>query len=205
MLSTIALAWLCAMFMNPDAATADFTHSPRTDGGDDVVVIQRAFGHTRINRAQCAELRLDPDTGSILLARWASTGNESSATHAGWPFRALSCRNTAQISIVAGNSAMQVQRAPAKAVEGGWELPAFERGRLGGLGGTWRAIPLRPIWSGLFADIAVLGALWFAIIFGFGAWRRRRRRERGRCAWCGYDLRSGGVTHDRCPECGAMV
>ena len=32
------------------------------------------------------------------------------------------------------------------------------------------------------------------------AWRRRRRRQRGLCLACGYDLRGG--SHERCPECG---
>jgi tRNA(Ile2) C34 agmatinyltransferase TiaS len=31
------------------------------------------------------------------------------------------------------------------------------------------------------------------------------RRTAGRCPACGYDLRSGGVTHERCPECGSEV
>ncbi len=54
---------------------------------------------------------------------------------------------------------------------------------------------------------------WVVLIAAFGTWpagwiltavyqdlRTRRRRSRGRCVGCGYDLR--GSPGDRCPECG---
>jgi hypothetical protein len=57
---------------------------------------------------------------------------------------------------------------------------------------------LLPFWS--------LALLWLSLPVGWlflyrGHWRRRRRREKGLCVKCGYDLRG---TPDRCPECGTV-
>ena len=197
---TIALAWTCAALVNPGSAYADFQHAPRADGGSDVEVRQRAFGHSRINCAQCAELKLHPDTGAILIARWNSGGAEYSETQAGWPFRALSCRNKSEVTLVTGNTGMQMHRSGPDPIQNGWELPSF---RGGPFGGAWRAIPLRPMWSGLIADIVLWTGVWCGLFSGVGAMRRRHRRAHGRCPGCGYDLRSSGVPHERCPECGA--
>lgn len=60
------------------------------------------------------------------------------------------------------------------------------------------ALPVYPIWTGVVADTAVYGLLWWTLLFAPWAARRRWRRRRGRCMKCGYDL--AGV--DRCPECG---
>lgn len=198
-ISSIVLAWGCAALVNPDLATPKFDHQPRSDGSEDVLVVQSRFGHTRINRAVCSQLKLD-DNGDILLARWSSTGDASSETQAGWPLRAFSCRNAAEVSIRTGNSSMSVMRSGFKPVEGGWEMSPFA-GR-GMVGGAWRGIPLRPMWSGLIVDVGVLAFAWYALIVGIGTRLRFLRRARGLCPWCGYDLRSGGLSGQRCPECG---
>ena len=55
------------------------------------------------------------------------------------------------------------------------------------------AVLMAPHWM-LVIVAAVLPSAWVA-----GRVRRRRRRQRGRCVTCGYDLRA---TPEVCPECG---
>jgi len=69
------------------------------------------------------------------------------------------------------------------------------------------AVPWRPLWAGLVANAAVYAAaiaLLAALSRRLGAWRRRRR---GRCPACGYDLTNLPTTDTgdpRCPECGHL-
>ena len=62
------------------------------------------------------------------------------------------------------------------------------------------ALPLRPWLPGLMADTACHAILWWPLIGLPGVIRRARRRRRGRCPGCGYDLR--GSLGSTCPECG---
>ena len=66
--------------------------------------------------------------------------------------------------------------------------------------GEPRALPLRPIFPGFLIDTLFYGAIWFGLLFGFGAARRGLRKRRGLCPMCAYDLR--GDLDTGCPECG---
>ena len=105
--------------------------------------------------------------------------------------------------------------------ECGWPLPALaymaeDVSQAGGPAPGWRTertivlgtlangnprlLPLRPVWTGLVVDTLLYATAAFASLT-LAAWLlERRRRRRGRCRACGYDLR--GI-EGRCPECGA--
>jgi hypothetical protein len=63
-----------------------------------------------------------------------------------------------------------------------------------------RAIPLLPIWPGLLIDTGFYSLLWAVPIIGLPMLRVRRRRRKGRCPKCAYDLQHAFKTG--CPECG---
>ena len=66
-----------------------------------------------------------------------------------------------------------------------------------------RALPLRPLWSGLAVDTAVYGFLWWTVLVGSEGAKRFRRRAWGLCLTCGYDT-SGAPATQPCPECGTV-
>ncbi len=64
-----------------------------------------------------------------------------------------------------------------------------------------KALPCFPIWSGLAINLAFWSAAAVPLVLAPAAVRRLRRKRRGACAACGYDLRdlpAGAL----CPECG---
>jgi hypothetical protein len=66
-----------------------------------------------------------------------------------------------------------------------------------------RAVPLRPIWTGVVINTACFGLVaWFVLFLVRGQWRLRRF-YRGACPMCGYMML--GQYGRPCPECGAHI
>jgi hypothetical protein len=62
-------------------------------------------------------------------------------------------------------------------------------------------LPTRIIPHGFTLNTLLAAAVIVTLTEGAGAWRRRARRRKGQCPWCGYD-RAGVVGNTACPECG---
>lgn len=114
------------------------------------------------------------------FARRDHTGHDQSIIYeaSGWPLPAAAGR-------------VIMDGSPAT-VWGEWQLPV----RVGPLS---LAIPLRPIWTGLLGNTLFYGSITLALLIVLRHARTRRRRARGRCIACGYELGEGVAT---CPECG---
>lgn len=60
-------------------------------------------------------------------------------------------------------------------------------------------LPYLPVWLGVVVNTALFAALWMLPLVGIPALRRNRRRRRGLCSRCAYELAGLMV----CPECGS--
>lgn len=90
---------------------------------------------------------------------------------------------------------------PFRAAVGWWSFPGPSDNLIRRTYGHTRAwaIPLRPIWPGLLGNVAFYTALVLVPSAGVRFFRMRRRRARGRCVACNYELGEGISV---CPECG---
>lgn len=93
---------------------------------------------------------------------------------------------------------------------------AFRVGRFGGAWGRWGGwtLPAHPIWPGFAYNVAIYSVVAWGL--GWVMWQlpravwRRRRRSKGLCVRCGYDLKGLAMDGERgvpggirvCPECG---
>lgn len=170
--------------MSPPNQNAAERHVPGTP--DEWIALARV-GHG----SQLA-LRDGPPRWGTLARGGAPDPSVTAGTdHAfGWPMPALWYQVTGVYT---------ANRATATALDGGIMLTP--RTTLELRGSDFRALPLRPVWSGLLIDTALYAALWSLVLFAPGPARRALRRRRGLCPRCAYNLR-GLPPGAPCSECG---
>lgn len=110
----------------------------------------------------------------------------------GWPMRCLSCT-----IVIDGDKVLSDGAIDTVLLDG---VPPANRTYPDDITRRLRAIPLRPIWTGMiFNTLLYAGVIWSttAGLFAVRGWYRRRGQL---CPSCRYDLR--GQSQAGCPECG---
>ncbi len=114
----------------------------------------------------------------------------SSIAHYGWPMHSSQIRRRPR-------DALRALRGPSPVSSFDAGLPL---GSMSGPNGAF-SLPLRPAWPGFAVNAAIYAGVCWMLLMVMGVAARWRRRRRGRCVACGYDV--GGLAS--CPECGASV
>lgn len=217
-LTTIVIAWVCALLVNPKGNTRGPTLGIAAidrDGWRWTLIGNVGFGSTQLLWTPWPVANLDRDNtpyNTGLIPSWsvhARLSPESVPENSsyqidfiedarGWPLRAFrSWRKThthAQSMKIGG--VMESVQVYSPVQRFAWlEMPGWINRSIQPTG-----IPLMPLWSGFLADSALFGATWFVMLFGPGMVRRGIRRRRGCCPMCAYDLRRN--LDAGCPECG---
>jgi len=186
-LSTVAVAWGCAWWV--DAETGRSWNETLSENLNSNTI-------THIQHTQTwGTMRSSSQVGRLPFLFMGSPVNTTIVSDSfGWPLLAMKCSFTNSYEPTTGQRTTNDDKSVL---------------RLGALLGPVEDSPKLPlgIRAGGFALDTVLFALSWYLLFGFAAipiWLRQcRRKRRGECIWCGYDLR--GSSHNRCTECGAKI
>jgi hypothetical protein len=201
----VAVAWGCALF-SPLRSVADRIADASASEG---IWWKNTFANNS-NAYPAAVLRhssvgLDSIT---MLGNGKSKGFRDSRFEkvwrvaGGWPSRGLSGERFEQ------DVTLDAILAPTCALNSGthaWAVSVDYSKRF--RPGAYRILPLRPLWPGFAINTIFYAAVLWVIFAIPGTVKRLRRRAKGCCIHCGYDLRgqSGSSGEQRCPECGKAV
>jgi hypothetical protein len=188
----VAVAWSSCVWIDPFRLDPEVTYA-----GIDAVYKCSPFAgqHYTIHAVSGFGFRPRDHTLRELLPDWV----EDESLHSfmlrihdgrGWPcvalYAALEAEQTVRYSF---DSYHAIETPLSPWSSGGNKIP--------------RVLPLRPVWPGFAINtIFYAGVLWFIFAIPGGV-KRLRRRAKGWCIHCGYDLR--GAPHERCPECGKAI
>ena len=200
--TTVCVAWACSLWVVvpgverasgvaqqmqlPDAWRAEVARLPEvTPGGYAESSLSLRFKRSEaLGRTVLNAIRSAPGDGV----------DDAFESRSGWPMRCLWCASsdgTRKPGVVWERALL----VPDRLAREGASFTYFD-GTLGK-----HPLPIGMIGNGLAANTAFYGAVWVVPVFGIPALRRWRRRRRGRCVGCGYEL-AGLAT---CPECGRIA
>lgn len=191
-IATISVAWTCAIYCDsPDISTVrqgelvrghrfHLDHPIVEPGKTTLIITASGFGndHHYFGKLIWHTPRLfDP----VLLDLTSS---------AGWPFRALHGSQEGGTFAGLPDWLPRERIRPLSPYITVWTGPQE------------RQLPIRPIWTGFALNTVLFAAPVLALLLIPGPLRRARRRRRGQCERCSYDLR-GTPALAPCPECAA--
>lgn len=185
--STVAVAWGCAWWVDVQTGRTWKETLKENQTSDTSTYIQ----HTQTwgTKRSSSQVRRFPFP---LIDSAANTTTVSDSF--GWPALAMKCSVTISFDLTTRKQTTSDDKSVL---------------RLNALLGSVEDSPKLPlgIRAGGFAIDSVSFALAWYLLFGIAAipicLRQFRRRGRGQCIWCGYDLR--GSRHNRCTECGVQI
>ncbi len=145
-------------------------------------------------------IREDPSGQVIFGTSVNATLDRATLVRSGWPWRSGAGERW-DLGISLLTPFPMLDRKVTTWRDADLETSAVSFDRPTWLGGSsLRLLPLRPIWPGFVVNTVFYAAILWLVIRGHIAMQRHRRRKRGLCVTCGYDLR-GNLTQG-CPECG---
>lgn len=203
----VGAVWVCAVWTPSRRSTYyDRAETPIDDTSIWSVTCKASPGNFRISSSVIEREFGSPRASAVesVLPRWSRLAAPEPSDEAlrserfehafGWPWVALAYEGT-RVTAQNGRSVRE---------EVTWGIVLY-RPTFGAGDRPFRALPLRPTWSGFLANTVFYAAsmwlLWFLKVLRPFTLIRRWRIKRGRCPSCGYPMGASGI----CTECGTAL
>ncbi|MHC4989439.1 MAG: hypothetical protein ACYTGC_00520 [Planctomycetota bacterium] len=194
--STVFIAWSCAWLVDVHERRISVERHETTDDGENRLWMRehRTAGATRVYTYTLPNRFAFPPMAAGSTRAFPVIVDDGR----GWPWPALG-------ATLHGTAA---QRAPhtIDRIEHGFRIEAAETLNPNGSLEKVRILPFRIRPAGFAADIGLHAGFWWLLLTcaAVPRWiRGLKRKKRGLCVPCGYDL--GGADHATCPECGVTL
>jgi len=165
-----------------------------------------AAGQYELVRAAPGDRRQDSerDTDLLTLSEWRYRWGMWAPTREHRLMQAdfsVFVRRSDVSGVSSGDRTLQAMQAVPQEVRRDWKLLWSADGQPCLMGEAWRTVWWGHAWNGVTL-LALAGFFAWPIFAMIPKWEARRRRLRGLCARCGYQVRTDAGALQTCPECG---